>query len=1304
MATFRSSQEINRQLPTQYAQRKKATGMQVFANWATGLDRFGRKKDTNILGDVARGVVNMATLGGLQMATRKYYRGSAGGVGAIQAANQAQGKAYVDLALTAATLGTGTLASKIGAEATKQAGKQLAKEGVKKTGEIVAKEYFGKLGQEFAVEGVKQTSKQGIKSAIGTAVQQGKNLATSYLSADGTKNLSKDFVQNLISKGGDTKFIEFAKQWALENKDELIKKGVDKGLEKAKEVYKEQFGNEPTMQPRGAQEVFKSFTDYEGYLNEMKEGGTVPDNGKYTTKLTDKEEKEFQDWYSKVSKHKNLNPNPDAEEQKYDYRGYWKNEDREGILSEDTEAHFIDKYKQPFHPTFSTESQYSNEETLGGSWSQDESGTWFFTHSPFTAGYADKTFDYLKGSGEFSILNGDTLTYDKPPVMNREKSNFKTGGKIPNHYPSHKEGGVMAIDKKTGKPVAEVEGGEEVFSVKDTKKMESFMKKGDTKGLGKFVQGVMKKHRKNPSYSYASSGTPELGKYSDFKEKIAKVESKGAGGYKAQNPESSAVGKYQFIWDGNKNWRGWKSDIMKVTGVKSKEEFLNSEKAQEQFMDYYIENTLKKDADSLRKTNPEETKGMSDEQLMALAHFQGRSNAKTFLETGKTANKENNLSVEEYLNKAGFTNEGGQSDTNEGGQSDKKEDVSFLTTLNQSIKEAGKGFAEPINEKRKQVVEREESIKELEKKWKNSEGLDDETKDRIYNDLQNERLSKLLLQKEILDLKKERNDKINEVFDLEENKSKLFEEYDKGNITEEDYKKIRSELNQFSERNALFNQKYQELTDRYEAQKQARFPYDNAADYEAQNRLKEGTTKYLTAEEAARKDSAMAEEQGLPAFTEEEIQERIQEYKEEYGEQGVPAAGEAVGTRLPTGEEIEGGLAQMGDYTQRTELGVEGEASEYTKEKSRFVEGTKDDPFKKVKREMAVQGRTPEELEGEMQYLEQEFSSVNNVQDYDYLSTVLDEYALADEASFELDKEGKGDGTGQEEEYVPVDSESTLEDDYNLGNGNFDKETFDNYVRTKKEERQALGLENVYNKLGGLDAVLQATGMAAAYKFATAPMPQQRKSDAWQEQMARMKDRTQLGLDPATKTLYQRNAERTYAYDVSNIGRVASSANAALGSLGSASERKYQADMMMAAQDASLREAHQAQYMNAMEKDEAMTQEHWLRNVYNEADRKRELKAGLTGQFVSNLRDNLKYYEEYIDPSSMRNQYMQSIISETQAKEQSHLSSQYAQLRQTGMSEENAIARVYGEQQSQPESKVETGVFGGLINNIFNKK
>jgi len=127
-----------------------------------------------------------------------------------------------------------------------------------------------------------------------------------------------------------------------------------------------------------------------------------------TTILDSKEEPEFKEWYSKV--------NPDSADQYYDYRGYWKNEDSNKILTEDKEAHFIDRYKQPGHPTFSTESKYSTDNTEGGSWSQDKNNKWYFTHSPYTSEYARKTYDYLRGSGETSILNGDTLRYNKPLI------------------------------------------------------------------------------------------------------------------------------------------------------------------------------------------------------------------------------------------------------------------------------------------------------------------------------------------------------------------------------------------------------------------------------------------------------------------------------------------------------------------------------------------------------------------------------------------------------------------------------------------------------------------------------------------------------------------------------------------------------------------------------------------------------------------------------------------------------------------------------------------------------------------------
>lgn len=147
-------------------------------------------------------------------------------------------------------------------------------------------------------------------------------------------------------------------------------------------------------------------------------GGKTPNRRKYTTALNNDEEKQFQSWYSKVAKYKNLNPNPDADGQDYDYRGYWKNEDRNGILGSNPNAHFTDRYKQPTHPTFSNESQYSNNETPGGTWIKGK-GTWLFKHNKYTARQAKRTADYLNGTGEGYILGTDTI------ILNRRK---KMGG------------------------------------------------------------------------------------------------------------------------------------------------------------------------------------------------------------------------------------------------------------------------------------------------------------------------------------------------------------------------------------------------------------------------------------------------------------------------------------------------------------------------------------------------------------------------------------------------------------------------------------------------------------------------------------------------------------------------------------------------------------------------------------------------------------------------------------------------------------------------------------------------------------
>ena len=138
-----------------------------------------------------------------------------------------------------------------------------------------------------------------------------------------------------------------------------------------------------------------------GYFNRVrlkKRGGRVYE-------WTDKDEKDFRDWYARVSEYKGLNPDPDDENQYYDYRTFWK-ENPDGMadkmLTDDADAHFTDRYKLPGHPTFSNESMYSNDDTPGGSW-EKKGGKWYFTPSDYTRRYIDRTIEYLAGDDDNGI-------------------------------------------------------------------------------------------------------------------------------------------------------------------------------------------------------------------------------------------------------------------------------------------------------------------------------------------------------------------------------------------------------------------------------------------------------------------------------------------------------------------------------------------------------------------------------------------------------------------------------------------------------------------------------------------------------------------------------------------------------------------------------------------------------------------------------------------------------------------------------------------------------------------------------------
>ena len=106
-----------------------------------------------------------------------------------------------------------------------------------------------------------------------------------------------------------------------------------------------------------------------GFLQEYPDGGRIKGrrNGKFfVTELGDNRERKFQDWYANAASVLGLNPDPDAYEHAYDYRGYWLNNKNADVSAED--FHFPDTWKQPHHPTFSDESIYAKGREGVGHW------------------------------------------------------------------------------------------------------------------------------------------------------------------------------------------------------------------------------------------------------------------------------------------------------------------------------------------------------------------------------------------------------------------------------------------------------------------------------------------------------------------------------------------------------------------------------------------------------------------------------------------------------------------------------------------------------------------------------------------------------------------------------------------------------------------------------------------------------------------------------------------------------------------------------------------------------------------------
>lgn len=183
-------------------------------------------------------------------------------------------------------------------------------------------------------------------------------------------------------------------------------------------------GNHTMERDQNGNYRYKDIYDFWPWFDWMTRGnifkieGKVPhrkDGGRGAS-WTKENEEDFQKWYAKLSEFKGLNPDPDDENQYYDYRTFWfeNPEAAQKMLENDPEAHFTDRYKYPGHPTFSDESMYSDEEHPGGHW-ETVDGVGYYVPSEYTKSYVDRTIEYLAGQNEGVYIDGEYKLIPKMP-------------------------------------------------------------------------------------------------------------------------------------------------------------------------------------------------------------------------------------------------------------------------------------------------------------------------------------------------------------------------------------------------------------------------------------------------------------------------------------------------------------------------------------------------------------------------------------------------------------------------------------------------------------------------------------------------------------------------------------------------------------------------------------------------------------------------------------------------------------------------------------------------------------------------
>ena len=946
--------------------------------------------------------------------------------------------------------------------------------------------------------------------------------------------------------------------------------------------------------------------------------------------------------------------------------------------------------------------------------------------------------------------SGGAYSAKNLPIFEVKGKNGMNMGGITKGKFSHKDNPLTVVDKEGNHTGMELTGEEGVFDKNAMNKIEALSSKGKFGALGRFIKAEMETWENTGTAVAGADMSEWYEKIGDdesivaIKEGIHAIESSGKWKnkpYEAINDTSSATGKYQFLW----NLHG--KNITKQTGIKSKEEFLKSPEAQEKFMTWHINNSLIPAAKKLKIDNPNTE--FSIEELMALTHFQGEKGADIFIKTGKDQGGKN-VDVSTYIDKfnKGYSDAGGSLNEftdNYITASDvgltEEEDVIKFNAIQRGEKYEKDSSAAKLMEKLSSLKQPDlasdvMSLKATEKEIKRLENAIEQNitlsgyESVAEMDADLIRLNANRLREYSTVITKQNEFAGNVKAELNDNlfaaREELTSAWKNGEIDEEEYDKNVLALDELDLNMSNYIKSVGESYSKVETWENATKP---PPINELNQAINDDKAEYsyqwgLSLNEDLNKVGDLNPEQ---VSLGEGIQKRLDELRKEV----VAISTDGTNVDWNYDDQTDEVKQKIKEDAELSEVFGEGSGRKVVLTLSALGRFASLDLYDKVtlgdgksiaqtvvdNENMPLLSRLKkEESDLNAQYNEiypngkpsDEISKIKNKIDWKVYNLDKDipfsfkqNYNEEDEKNYEqLIQKNEAE---QEDIYDNVSTEDVSMTDNQAPTSLMSSEELAKWRKENFDTANAVGVGGAIKAFGGVDNALQLVGMAAGYQAAINPVPEQKKSDKWMEQIQRTKDRMNLGLDANTKTMYQRNAERTYSYDAANIGRGATSGQSALGALGAASSRKYNADLQLASMDATAREQHFGDYQSALVRDEAMTQAMWERNEYNEASRKRDLKAGLIGQAVKNIRDNAMYEKSYGSGSAYA-QLMRNKLIETkqtiQATEDSKLISQ-GYTPET-IFEADKINRKQAEEEQNNKTSIADAI-GGSFKNLADK-